>query len=77
MDYIWWALGYETETPTQKPVAEANITREKRREESIKRRQQRKSYQRDKIFREALNDFAKHTSRGGTIVKKGSQNNYS
>jgi len=62
MDYVWWMLGYESEAVIEKPVAQANITREKRREDSIKRRQQRKSYQRDKIFREALNDFAKHTN---------------
>ena len=62
MDYVWWMLGYDSEAVIEKPVAQANITREKRREDSIKRRQQRKSYQRDKIFREALNDFAKHVT---------------
>lgn len=67
MDYVWWMLGYESEPIIEKPVAQANITREKRREDSIKRRQQRKSYQRDKIFREALNDFAKHPLNGAIV----------
>lgn len=63
MEYIWWMLGYETEAVIEKPtdssngVAEANITREKRREESQKRRHQRKSYLKDKLFREAETEF--------------------
>jgi len=55
MDYIWWMLGYEN--TMEKPVAQANLARENRRNESQKRRQQRKSYQKDKCFREAEAQF--------------------
>lgn len=57
MDYIWWMLGYEKTIEPQGPVAQANLTRENRRNESQKRRHQRKSYQKDKLFREAEAEF--------------------